>query len=92
MIIQEEDFKLIPCSEEAVLFDLDIIATINKGKDNERKEFGKNVYYGITLGHAIKLIKAHRIEEKYPADTVISLDTYFKEWKKLESCIKNLLQ
>ena len=41
MIIEESDFRLIPVKESGLLFDLELLKVINKGKENERTEFKK---------------------------------------------------
>ena len=34
MIIEESDFRLIPIKEAGLLFDLELLKVINKGKEN----------------------------------------------------------
>lgn len=87
MVIEEQDFKLIPVSGDR--FDLEVLCTINKGKSNERKEF-KNVAYGVTLEYALKYVANFRITNKY--DNSISLATYLKEYKDIISEISKLCQ
>ena len=64
MIIEESDFRLIPVKESGLLFDLELLKVINKGKENERTEF-KNIAYGITIESALKYIANARINAKY---------------------------
>lgn len=85
MIIEEEDFRLIPSGNS---FDLELLCKVQpKGKE-ARFEF-KNVAYGISLEYAIKKIIQYRISQKYK-DEAISLRTYFKEFKEELDSIKIL--
>ena len=63
MTIEGEDFILTPINEHSLGFDLELLQTINKGKENERKEF-KNVAYALPLDVAVKKIIAYRISKK----------------------------
>lgn len=88
MIIQEEDFRLIPVDEHSLLFDLELLYTINpKGKES-RQEF-KNAGYGFTLENAIKKIAQYRINSKH-INEVISLKTFLTELKEEFKSIKKL--
>ena len=87
MIIEEKDFRLIPVSETSELFDLEVLYTVNKGKDNEREEF-RNVAYGIPLEAAIKRITQYRIANKF--EGVIGLAAYLNEYKTIVEEIKQL--
>ena len=87
MVIEEQDFKLIPISGDR--FDLEVLCTINKGKSNERREF-KNVAYGVTLEYALKYVANFRITNKY--DNSISFTTYLKEYRDIISEINKLCQ
>ena len=87
MVIEEQDFKLIPISGDR--FDLEVLCTINKGKSNERREF-KNVAYGVTLEYALKYVANFIIINKY--DNSISLATYLKEYRDIISEINKLCQ
>lgn len=87
MIIEERDFRLTPVKDSGDIFDLELLKTINKGKETERQEF-KNVAYGITLETAIRYIANTRISANYP--DVINLKTYLKEYKKIIDEIKKL--
>ena len=86
MIIEEEDFKLESCGEASHLFDLELLYTINKGKEKERNEF-KNAGYGLTLNTAIKKVITYRIEQK---KEVFSLKEFLKEFKDELKKIKDL--
>ena len=86
MIIEESDFRLIPVKESGLLFDLELLKVINKGKENERTEF-KNIAYGITIESALKYIANARINAKY--DDSISLKQYLQEYKDIINSIKD---
>lgn len=78
MIIEGEDFRLIPISENIPMFDLELLYIVRpKGKE-ERKEF-KVVAYGIGLEAAIKKIAQYRVSCKHD---IMSLLEYFSEFKK----------
>lgn len=85
MIIEESDFRLIPVKESGLLFDLELLKVINKGKENERTEF-KNIAYGITLESALKYIANARISAKHEGS--ISLQQYLQEYKDVINSIK----
>ena len=85
MIIEESDFRLIPIKEAGLLFDLELLKVINKGKENERTEF-KNIAYGITLESALKYIANARISAKHEGS--ISLQQYLQEYKDVINSIK----
>ena len=86
MIIEESDFRLIPVKESGLLFDLELLKVINKGKENERTEF-KNIAYGITIESALKYIANARINAKY--NDSISLKQYLQEYKDVINSIKD---
>lgn len=85
MIIEESDFRLIPIKEAGLLFDLELLKVINKGKENERTEF-KNIAYGVTLESALKYIANARINSKHEGS--ISLQQYLQEYKDVINSIK----
>lgn len=86
MVIEESDFRLIPVKESGLLFDLELLKVINKGKENERTEF-KNIAYGITIESALKYIANARINAKY--NDSISLKQYLQEYKDIINSIKD---
>ena len=86
MIIEESDFRLIPVRESGLLFDLELLKVMNKGKENERAEF-KNIAYGITIESALKYIANARINAKY--NDSISLKQYLQEYKDIINSIKD---
>ena len=86
MVIEESDFRLIPVKESGLLFDLELLKVINKGKENERTEF-KNIAYGITIESALKYIANARISAKY--NDSISLKQYLQEYKDIINSIKD---
>lgn len=89
MKIEEEDFILTPITDSSLIYDLEILCTINSKSKESRKEF-KTVAYGITIEYALKMIAQHRITSKYDS---INLSTYLSEYKKeiksLEDLCKN---
>lgn len=89
MTIEESDFKLTSCSEGALLFDLELIKVVNKGKKNERTEFS-NAGYGMTLESAIKKVVQNRIDTKH--EEAISLKQFLKEYKEETVKIKQICQ
>ena len=90
MLIEEKDFKLIPVSETSELFDLEVLYTVNKGKENERQEF-RNVGYGLPLESAIKKIATYRLNNKL-GDDPIGLRVYLEAYKDTINEIKKLCQ
>lgn len=80
MIIEEADFRLIPCSKSSSHFDLELPYVVNKGKSNERTEF-RNAGYGLSLESAIRKITMNRIGNKY-GEGSISLKEFLKEFKE----------
>ena len=88
MVIEEHDFKLIPCNESSSLFDLELLYIVNKGKSNERTEF-RNSGYGLTLDSAIRKVIMSRIENKYN-EGAISLKVFLKDFKDELEKIKQL--
>lgn len=90
MIIEENDFRLIPISESSPLFDLEILYTVRpKGKE-ERQEF-KNIAYGISLETAIKKIAQYRVSSNHK-DESVKLLTYLAEFKKELDSLKKLCE
>lgn len=76
MIIEEEDFRLIPSGDS---YDLELLYKVQpKGKES-RMEF-KNVAYGISLPYAIQKIARYRIAQRH-RDESIPLYTYIRELK-----------
>lgn len=88
MVIEEKDFRLTPIKDSGSIFDLELLKTVNKGKDNERQEF-KVIAYGVSFEGAMKFIANHRIAEKYPE--TIDLKTYLQEYRSIIDEIKKLL-
>lgn len=88
MIIEDSDFRLVPLKDTDGLFDLELLKIINKGKDNERKEF-KNVAYGVTLEKALKYIANFRI---FSGDKDINLGTYLNQYHKIIDNIRELCE
>ena len=89
MTIEESDFKLTPCSETSYLFDLELLYTVNKGKNNERTEF-RNAGYGLSLETALRKIGMSRITGKYTGS--ISLAKFLEEFKEEVRKIKQLCE
>lgn len=87
MVIEEKDFRLIPIKDSGNMFDLELLRTVNKGKETERQEF-KNVAYGVTIESAMRYIANARIAANNP-DT-IDLKTYLEEYRKILDEIKTL--
>ena len=88
MIIEEEDFRLIPISDSSPQYDLELLYKIQpKGKE-ARLEF-KNVAYGIGLEHAIKKIAHYRVCCKHNEES-IRLLTYFEKFKEELDSLKAL--
>lgn len=83
MIIQEDDFRLTPVSDNSTSFDLELLYTI-KSKGEERDEF-KTVAYGISLEYAIKQVIQYRLSKKY---AVLDLRKYLEEYKNELSKLK----
>lgn len=87
MIIEENDFRLISLKDSCGIFDLELLKTVNKGKDTERQEF-KNVAYGISFDRAMQYVIHDRLEKRNPE--VINTKTYLKEYRDLVKDIKQL--
>lgn len=89
MVIEEKDFKLTTTNEFTPRFDLELLYKVSpKGKES-RYEF-KNVAYGITLEHAIKLISQYHISNNHKEESIFLLD-YYKEFKEELNKLKELL-
>lgn len=87
MIIEEEDFRLIPSGDS---YDLELLYKVQpKGKES-RMEF-KNVAYGISLPYAIQKIARYRIAQRH-GDESIQLYTYIRELKDELNAIKQLCE
>lgn len=86
MVIEEKDFRLVPVKNDN-RFDLELLQTVNKGKENERQEF-KNVAYGITMELAMKYIANARIfsSEKESID----MKTYLQEYRNILAELREL--
>lgn len=88
MVIEENDFRLIPINDSCPQYDLELLYKVQpKGKET-RLEF-KNVAYGIGLEHAIKKIAHYRVCCRYK-DEAVRLLTYFKEFKEELDSLKAL--
>ncbi len=88
MVIESNDFRLIPISDSSIKFDLELLYTVRpKGKE-ARQEF-KNVAYGISLDFAIKKIAQYRVSCNH-VDEAITLTAYFTEFKKELDTLKAL--
>lgn len=80
MIIEEDDFKLIPISDSDLKFDLELLYKVQpKGKES-RMEF-KNVAYGVNLEYALRYIAQYRVTNKHK-DESIKLITYLRDYKE----------
>lgn len=88
MVIEESDFKLTAINDTSPFFDLEILKIVNKGKENEKKEF-QNAGYGLTLESAIKRIAQYRVSNKI-GDESISMATYMSLYKDTIKEIKEL--
>lgn len=87
MVIEEKDFRLTPVKDSGDRFDLELLRTVNKGKETERQEF-KNAAYGVNIESAMRYIANARIAANSP--NVIDLKTYLEEYKKIIDEIKKL--
>lgn len=88
MVIEEKDFRLIPCNEASMLFDIELLYVVNKGKANERTEF-RNAGYGVSLENAIRKITMNRVGSKHVEGT-ITLAQFLQEFKEEVAKIKQL--
>lgn len=75
MIIQEEDFRMIPCG---ALWDLELAKTIRPKGGEPRVEF-KSEGYGMTMESCIKRVINKRIADK---KETLSLKEYLDEYKQ----------
>ena len=89
MVIEETDFRLTSVKDSGDIFDLELLKTINKGKENERKEF-KVIAYGVRVDRAIAYIANARINEKYPG--AIDMKTYLQEYRNIIDELKKLCE
>lgn len=87
MVIEEKDFRLTPVKDSGEMFDLELLRTVNKGKETERQEF-KIAAYGVSLSAAIRYVTNARVIEKFPG--TIDLKTYLEEYKNILDEIKKL--
>lgn len=87
MVIEEKDFRLTPVKDCLDKFDLEILKVVNKGKENERKEF-KTIAYGISLESALRYVASNRLADNSP--DVINLKTYLQEYKNIIGELKEL--
>lgn len=90
MEIAEKDFKLKPVSEDAFIFDIELLYTVKPRGGEPRLEF-KNVAYGCSLESAIKKIAHYRVCCKHK-DAAIRLTTYFKDFITEINKLKTLLE
>lgn len=90
MVIEEHDFRLTPCNESSSVFDLELLYTVNKGKDNERTEF-RISGYGLSLDSAIRKIVMSRMNQKYGEGT-ISLAEFLKGFKEEIAKVKQMCE
>jgi hypothetical protein len=92
MVINESDFRLTLIKDTSGIFDLELLKTINKGKENERQEFA-NVAYGVSLDTAIKYIANYRIQNKLESS---NLETYLTEYrnivKEITDCVRKITE
>ena len=88
-IIQEEDFRLIPL-KRGYKFDLEFMATINKGKENERQEY-KHEAYGVSLESAIKRIARHRQCLHWDNNKIVTMQQFLEDYKKCLDETKRIL-
>lgn len=86
MVIEEKDFKIIPIDNSSLSFDLELLYTVNKGKEKERTEF-RNCGYGLSLENALKKVIMYRISNKHE---VLDLKTFLKEFKLEANSVKSL--
>ena len=87
MIIEEKDFRLIPIKDYGDMFDLELLKTVNKGKETERQEF-KVVAYGVRIDSALRYVANARIAERNPG--TIDLKTYLQEYRNIKEKKKKL--
>lgn len=87
MFIEQPDFKLEADSPNNMLWNLSFRKVINKGKENEREEYGIPLY-GLTLEYALCLIAHYRVMSKNPDS--ITLQKYIEDYKAAKEEIANL--
>lgn len=88
MIIEENDFKLIPISDSSPKFDLELLYKVQPRGKETRWEF-KNVAYGISIDYAIKKIAHYRVCCNHKEEAIKIL-TYFEEFKRELDSLKIL--
>ena len=87
MVIEEKDFRLTPINDCGDMFDLELLKTVNKGKETERQEF-KVIAYGVRIDSALRYVANARIAEKHPGS--IDLKTYLQEYRNIIDELKKL--
>lgn len=87
MVIEEKDFRLTPVKDCGDMFDLELLKTINKGKETERQEF-KVIAYGVRIESALRYIANARVAEGNPG--TIDLKTYLQEYRKIIDELRQL--
>lgn len=84
--IKDYDFEMEQL-KEFPFFDLSFLATINAGKENERKEM-KLVASGLKFEEAIKQVVSFRLNSE---DTTCSISEYLKKYKEVvDEVINNI--
>jgi hypothetical protein len=86
MIIEGEDYRLIPVDECSGVFNLELLTIINKGKENESKKF-KPMSFGLPLGKALERICHFRAGQKAPKG---DLELYMEEYKSASDKITKM--
>lgn len=87
MVIEEKDFRLTPIKDSGDMFDLELLRTVNKGKETERQEF-KVIAYGVRIDSALRYITNARVAERNPG--TIDLKTYLQEYRNIIDELKKL--
>ena len=85
--IKDYDFEMEQL-KEFPFFDLSFLATINAGKENERKEM-KLVASGLKFEEAIKQVVSFRLNSE---DTTCSISEYIQKYKKVVDDIINKIE
>ena len=76
--IKDYDFEMEQL-KEFPFFDLSFLATINAGKENERKEM-KLVASGLKFEEAIKQVVSFRLNSE---DITLSISDYLKKYQEI---------
>ncbi len=87
MVIEEKDFRLTPIKDSGDMFDLELLRTVNKGKETERQEF-KVIAYGVRIDSALRYIANARVAERNLG--TIDLKTYLQEYRNIIDELKKL--